>query len=167
MESKPFALIRPPTTKGAFRVSPGSPERHRIENLGDTSSDFLRVELKHVSLGLLEPFRGKAPPGPLQSQDSIEFRDPSVQIERIICVDQSPCSIKPSPSPSLIVAFSAFNLTGLASGQTEKLGEGDVRWLPSSQQATVTLDAATPAHLLRIILPAVHKSSSLHSKTSN
>ena len=65
-------LTRPPTVMGAFRVSPGMAERHSIENPGDTSSDFLRVELKQVSLGILEPFRGKAPPNPLQSQDSIE-----------------------------------------------------------------------------------------------
>jgi hypothetical protein len=77
--------------KGSFRVSPGRPERHSVENMGDTSSDFLRVELKQISLGLLEPFRGAAPLSLLQSRDSLEFTDTELQIERIICVGSSPC----------------------------------------------------------------------------
>ena len=37
-EEKPCSITRPPTGKGAFRVSPGRIERHTIENLGDTPS---------------------------------------------------------------------------------------------------------------------------------
>jgi len=61
VEEKSFVLTRPPTVRGAFRVRPGRLERHRVENMGDASSDFLRVELKQIPLGGLEPFRGKAP----------------------------------------------------------------------------------------------------------
>src|SRR5271155_1010669 len=50
-EAKPFSIVRPPTQKGAFRVSPGVIERHSIENLGDLESDFLRVELLGIRLG--------------------------------------------------------------------------------------------------------------------
>ena len=39
-EETPFSVIRPPTVKGSFRVAAGQAERHSIENLGDTSSDF-------------------------------------------------------------------------------------------------------------------------------
>ena len=60
-EKPPFTIVRPPTATGAFRVSPGRLERHSVENLGNTNSDFLRVELKQVPLGhALESFRGKA-----------------------------------------------------------------------------------------------------------
>jgi hypothetical protein len=153
---KSTVVTRPPTVMGAFRVSPGMAERHRIENPGDTSSDFLRVELKQVSLGILEPFRGKAPPNPLQSQDSIEFTDPSVQIERIVCIDSSACPIKASSAPSLIVAFTPlYVMEGAA--EREELDSGAVRWLPASEAAAIVPGAASPAHILRILLPAIQK----------
>ena len=154
---KSTVITRPPTVMGAFRVSPGMAERHSIENPGDTSSDFLRVELKQVSLGILEPFRGKAPPNPLQSQDSIEFTEPSVQIERIVCTDSSACPIKASSAPSLIVAFTPLYLKAGAAAEREKLDMGAVRWLPASEAVTIAPGAASPAHVLRILLPAVQK----------
>jgi hypothetical protein len=156
-DDKPVSIVRPPTVKGSFRVAAGLAERHSIENLGDTSSDFLRVELKHVSLVLPEPFRGKAPRDPLQSQDSIEFTNPSLQIQRIICVGTAPCPVNPSPAPSLIVAFTPLNMTTGASQQNYKSDAGAVFWLPSSQAATITSDPASPTHILRILIPPVQK----------
>jgi hypothetical protein len=156
-EEKSFVMIRPPTVKGSFRVSPGRPERHSVENLGDTSSDFLRVELKQISLGLLEPFRGAAPLSLLQSRDSVEFTDTDLQIERIICVGSSPCPVKPASAPSLIVAFTPLYMaTGLPENR-EKLDAGAVYWLASSQAAAITPDASSPAHILRILLPMARK----------
>jgi hypothetical protein len=160
VEEKPVSVTRPPTVKGSYRVAAGMAERHSIENLGDTSSDFLRVELKQVSLVLPEPFRGKAPQSPLQTQNSVEFTNPSLQIQRIICVGTSPCPVNSSPAPSLIIAFTPLSMTTGASGKKENLDAGAVRWLPSSQAATITPDAASPVHILRILLPAPEKQSS-------
>jgi hypothetical protein len=158
VEEKSFALTRPPTVKGAFRVSPGRLERHGVENMGDASSDFLRVELKQVPLGGLEPFRGKAPHSPLQSQNSVEFTAPALEIQRIICGGSFACSVKPSSAPSLIIAFTSLYLaTEVAEKQGEKLEAGAVRWLPSSEAATVRPNAASPAHLLRILIPTAQK----------
>jgi hypothetical protein len=156
-DDKPVSIVRPPTVKGSYRVAAALAERHSIENLGDTSSDFLRVELKQVSLVLPEPFRGKAPRDPLQSQDSIEFTNPSLQIERIICVGTAPCAVNSSPAPSLIVAFTPLNMTTGASQQRYKSDPGAVFWLPSSQAATITSDPASPTHILRILIPPVPK----------
>ena len=47
-----FDLTRKPLSEGQMRVSPGRLETHRVENLGDVQSDFLRVELKSLPLGL-------------------------------------------------------------------------------------------------------------------
>ncbi len=154
VEEKSFVLTRPPTVKGAFRVSPGRLERHSVENMGDASSDFLRVELKQIPLGGLKPFRGKAPNSPLQSQNSVEFTAPALEIQRIICVGSFACSMKPSSAPSLIIAFTSLYLaTGVAEKQGEKLEAGAVRWLPSSEVVTVRPYAASPAHLLRVLIP--------------
>jgi len=159
VEEKPVSVIRPPTVKGSFRVAAGMAERHSIENLGDTSSDFLRVELKQISLTLPEPFRGKAPQSPLQTQDSVEFTNPSLQIQRIICVGTAPCPVSPSPAPSLIVAFTPLNMTTGTSQKRYESDAGGVFWLPSSHAATITPDPASPTHILRILLPAPEKQS--------
>jgi hypothetical protein len=122
--------------------------------MGDASSDFLRVELKQIPLGGLKPFRGKAPNSPLQSQNSVEFTAAALEIQRIICVGSFACSMKPSSAPSLIIAFTSLYLaTGVAEKQGEKLEAGTVRWLLSSEVATVRPYAASPAHLLRILVP--------------
>jgi hypothetical protein len=152
-EGKVESVIRPPTATGAFRVVAGMAETHSIENLGDTSSDFLRVELKNVSLDTLkEPFRGKAPQSVASSQDTIEFTAPGLQIERIICAGASPCPVKASFAPSLIVAISPVSFAATATPK-EMLNTGSVRWLPSARSATVTAPANAPGQVLRILLP--------------
>jgi hypothetical protein len=155
LEEHSFGLTRPPTEKGAFRVSPGRVERHSVENLGNESSDFLRVELKQILLGGLRPFRGKAPPSPLQSQTSVEFTAPGLEIQRVICASSSGCPLRPSSAPSLIVAFTSVELaTGISGTQREKLEAGAVRWLPASEKASITVDSLSSAHILRILVPA-------------
>jgi hypothetical protein len=152
-DGKIEAVVRPPTVKGAYRVAAGIAERHSIENLGDTSSDFLRIELKHVSLATLkEPFRGKAPSSLTQSQDAVEFSAPGLQIERIVCVQASPCSVKPLPSPSLIVSFTPIEVASTP-GKKEAMEAGAVRWVPASQGLAIASNSSAPEQILRIVLP--------------
>ncbi|RXH54269.1 hypothetical protein GRAN_4565 [Granulicella sibirica] len=148
------SVTRPPTTKGAFRVSPAQTERHSIENLGDTSSDFLRVELKQSALAMKEPFRGKAPQSLGENQDSLEFTDIDLQIERIICTGHTACPIKVPATPSLLVALTPLSLATGDPEKKEKLEAGAIFWLNPAQGATIVPDPASPAHLLRILLPA-------------
>jgi hypothetical protein len=155
-DGKVEPVVRPPTVKGSYRVAQGIAERHSIENLGDTSSDFLRVELKRVSLASLkDPFRGKAPASLAASADAVEFSAPGLAIERIICVGSEPCAVKPSASASLLVAFGPVDLVGAAG--KERLEAGAVRWVAASQEATVSAESGGPAHVLRILLPAEAK----------
>src|SRR6202043_866492 len=110
-EKPAWSITRPPTTTGAFRVSPGRMERHAVENLGDIASDFLRVELKQVPLGSdLKPFRGKAPSSPLQSSRAAEFTSSEVEVQRIICEPGKLCQVDSLISPALLVAFSPLQL---------------------------------------------------------
>jgi hypothetical protein len=155
-DGKVESVVRPATVKGAYRVAPGIAERHSIENLGDTSSDFLRVELKRVSLDLKEPFRGKAPSDLSASKDGVEFTGSGLQIERIICVGSAPCEAKPASGPSLLIAFTS---AGLQAGSTvkEKLEAGAVRWVPAGQPVAITPDAGSSGHVLRILFPIVQK----------
>jgi len=152
---KPVSVIRPPTVKGAYRVAAGIAERHSIENLGDTSSDFLRVELKQVALGLKEPFRGKAPESVAKNMDAVEFAERDLEIERIVCLGAAACMVKGTAAPSLIVAFTPLSLkVGVT---TEKLDNGAVRWLDAGQGASISSEGGAAAHVLRILLPASGK----------
>jgi hypothetical protein len=156
-EEKPYTITRPPTVRSAFRVAPARPERHSVENLGDTSSDFLRIEVKHAALGIEEPFRGKAPMSLSNPVDSLDFTDHGLQIERILCEPSAPCMVRPAPEDSVIVAFTPFEMSLEAAAHKEKLKTGEVRWLSASRGATITPDFASPAHLLRIFVPAAEK----------
>jgi hypothetical protein len=151
---KVASAVRPPTVSGSYRVAAGLAERHSIENLGDADSDFLRVELKRADLKLPEPFRGKAPASLALSEDVVEFSNPAVQVERIVCVGPSPCPVKASPAGSLLIALSPLDVE-LAVG--ESLTVGDVRWLAPTQKARIGAQGAGPAQVLRILLPAAAK----------
>ena len=127
----PSRVRRPPL---ALTGSPGGiVERHSIENLSATPSDFLRIELKHVSLDLKEPSAARlrsrlrrtptlpSSPRPDSTSSASSARSPP------------PCRIKPDAAPSLVV----------------ELPSGTVRWLKPSDQVSVP----GPAQLLRILLP--------------
>jgi len=146
------SVVRPPTFKGSYRVAAGIAERHSIENLGDTDSDFLRVELKRIDLKLAEPFRGKAPQTLAVSKDSVEYSDASLQIERVICVGSSACPLMPVAGPSLLIAFTPLEVKVAGANAEEKMDDGEVRWLASSESATIRPEGDSPAHVLRIIL---------------
>jgi hypothetical protein len=144
---KAFSVVRPPTVKGSFRVVAGMAETHSIENLGDASSDFFRVEMKHISLGVKEPFRGKAPANLTRGQDSVEFTDPELQIERIVCVGPASCSLKASSRASLVIPFTPLKLTGDTS---ETMKVGDVKWLNPGVADSISGDDGASAHALRL-----------------
>jgi hypothetical protein len=158
-EKPAWSITRQPTSVGAFRVSPGRLERHAVENLGDTGSDFLRVELKQVPLGSdLKPFRGKPPGSPLQSSRAVEFRSSEVEVERIICEPGKSCNVDSSVSPALLVAFSPLQLAeNDIPNQGEPMRDGDVKWVPGSYPTSVLAASSAPAHLLRISFGAVQK----------
>jgi hypothetical protein len=151
-EKPPFEITRPPSTTGAFRVSPGRMERHDVDNLSDKSADFLRIELKQIPVGskTVEAFRGKAPAGPLKSSHAVEFTGPKFDIERVICETGTPCSLDSSSSPSLLVALSEFTTTDAASSKSMKLG--DTQWIPASHPVAISTTASSPVHLIRITL---------------
>lgn len=145
IEKEAFTLTRPPTTKGAFRISPGRLEEHTVENMGSTSSDFLRVELKQVPLGRFkQAFRGPAPRSISESRTSQEFKNPFVEVQRIVCLERNGCPVPPSESPSVIVSFNAADASS-------------IRWLASSEGLTITGDRDAPAHLLRILISPAGK----------
>ena len=145
----PVSITRSPTVMGSYRIAPALAERHSIENLGDTSSDFLRIELK-TPLQLEEPFRGKAPQSVAASLDAVEFTNPNLTVERVICAGAEACPVKASSAPSLLVALTPVSLA--TDGGDQKLAAGAVSWLDASRPAKVQATGDAAAQVLRIVI---------------
>ena len=152
-EPENVILTRPPTHTGAYRVSPGRRERHSLVNLSDKPSDYLRVELKKIPLGTLKhEFRGSAPETLVQGT-KVEYEDPVLRIERVVCDAGAACALPKDSSPSVLVALSPSEL--VERGRPKAFPEdSSTLWLRGGESASVRATSNTPAHLLRIVLPA-------------
>lgn len=141
-------VVRPPTHTGAFRIGPSMAERHSVTNLSGTPSDFLRVELKTISVtDLKKVFRGEVP-SPLLPGTHTEFEDPALRIDRIVCPAQTPCSATPATARSLLVAITPQRIE--TSTATKSLRVGDVFWLSGKDDDA--LHVSPGAQCLRITL---------------
>jgi len=149
IEEHAFVMTRPPVKKGAFRVSPGRPERHIVENLSDLSSDYLRIELKQIPLhGTLHPVRGEAPANLDKNTVEAVFHDPQLTIQRIVCTPGNMCEAGIPSSPSLLVAFTAVTFSG---SMPKQMQPGEILWTPDGA-LKLHATSAEPAHLLRLEL---------------
>jgi hypothetical protein len=151
-EPENVILTRPPTHTGAYRVSPGRRERHSVLNLSDKPSDYLRVELKKVPLGTLKhEFRGSAPEKLVQGT-KVEFAEPVLRIERVVCDAGATCALAVESAPSVLIAFSPSQLVG--HGRPKLFPEdSSTLWLKAGEAAGVRTMGKGPAHVLRIVLP--------------
>ena len=103
IEKPAFMLARPPQKTGAFRVSPGRIEVHEVENMGDQASDFLRIELKRVPLGVANLLQRGAAPSDLSTTQVVEeYVRPQLAIERAIVADHHTVNLDDTAVPSLI-----------------------------------------------------------------
>jgi hypothetical protein len=152
-EPENVILTRPPTHTGAYRVSPGRRERHSLVNLSDKPSDYLRVELKKIPLGTLkQEFRGSAPETLVQGT-KVEFEEPALRIERVVCDAGASCELPVEDAPSVLVAFSPSELVERKKAKVFP-DDSSVLWLKAGESASVRAAGKAPAHLLRIVLPA-------------
>jgi hypothetical protein len=134
---EPYDLQRPAVKKGGFRMHRGFIEMHEVENIGDTPSDFLRVELKTLPIGT-PGLSGRFPPPTDYSRSTtkVEFENANVRIVRVVCAAQGECGVAGPPGPALEVVFS------------DSPEKSQVRWVSEGSRAEN--DGATATHLLRI-----------------
>jgi hypothetical protein len=82
-----FDITRPPLKTGQMRLSPGRMETHRVENLGDLQSDFLRVELKSIALGKIKDEKRIAAADAAfwasPERKRVEFEDSHLRVTRV------------------------------------------------------------------------------------
>lgn len=153
-EPEGLALTRPPTHAGSFRISPGRVERHIVTNLSGEPSEYLRVELKQIPLGTLKQEFRSAAPQHLQPGITVEYANPELRIDRVVCEGSSPCSLAAKEAPSVVVAFTPARLR--VAGKSQTLTEASpVAWLQNGEAASVRASKHTDVglvHLLRIYL---------------
>ncbi|HEX6126544.1 MAG TPA: cupin domain-containing protein [Pyrinomonadaceae bacterium] len=127
-------LIRPATRAGSFRLSPTrfENETHAVENTGDLTSEFLRIEIKTEApdrrslSGRFAPFAGDRKSG----VSKVEFENSQLRVTRIIARPGAVLDISASPEPSLIVVVAG-------AGHSSK---GETFWLPPDQSKQFASD---------------------------
>jgi hypothetical protein len=88
-------IIRPAVRAGQIRFSRGMPEHHTMENLGDTKSEYIRVELKTKPIDLPQVDVRLAPNAP-----SYESR--MIGISRVVGSGES---LPPETNPAVYVVL--------------------------------------------------------------
>jgi hypothetical protein len=150
VEKPPFCLTRPPQKMGAFRVSPGRLENHRVENLGDSASLFFRVELRKIPLGAQHLSQRSAVPADFSATSiAKEYVRPQLVIERVLVADHHTVNLDDAAIPSLLIAFSESQFA------TMKFHAGEVHWLDAGPSVTIDNADGSVAHLLRVQFPPV------------
>jgi hypothetical protein len=130
-------LTRPATRAGSFRLSPTrfEDETHAVENNGELTSEFLRIEIKtdapnRQSLsGRFAPFDGDRRSG-INKQ---EFENSQLRVTRIIARAGVGLDVLASrDEPTLVVVIAGAG--DLSKGQTFWLTPGETRRLASGPQ---------------------------------
>jgi hypothetical protein len=147
----PSVLVRQPAKLGSFRYSPGQLERHSVKNLSDTSSDFLRIELKQFPLQGGEAFRKDPPTSFAASRTEKEFANNQVEVERVICLGGATCPLDAASEPSVLIALSQASVSGFPE-HNAAMNTGDIRWMEANQQAIASAPASEPAQFLRVFV---------------
>lgn len=152
VENPSFELTRRPLKAGEFRVSPGRLERHLVENLGDIRTEFLRVELKYVPLGLQDlQFRGNKKPDLTHTHITNEFSSPQVSVKRFVIAHEHETKALAAVAPVLLIAFSPVSIRS-STLAPKLLNGGELYWLDKNQVARLGSVDGGMAHVLAIAL---------------
>jgi hypothetical protein len=126
-------------------------ERHSVTNLSDLPSDFLRVELKTIPPDdLKEVTRGEVE-SPLMPGTHIEFEDPALHIDRIVCPFAMACEATPIQARSLLIAITDLKME-VAQGK-HPLKSGEVAWLPVNAKKPLQLSPGAQALRISLLYP--------------
>ena len=93
--------VRPAVKVGQMRLNPGKTETHRVENVSDQQSDFLRVEFPTVPLGLPDFDVRIAPANEAfwqaETANKVEFEDTHLRVVRWGVPAHGDATLKASP----------------------------------------------------------------------
>ena len=139
-------LTRPATRAGSFRLSPTrfEDETHAVENTGDLTSEFLRIEImteapnRRSLNGRFAPFEGDRKSG----LEKMEFENTQLRVTRIISRSGAPLSVSAQPrQPSLIVVVAGAG--DISKGQTFWLDPGQSKQFSTAEIELLRFDFKT------------------------
>ena len=148
-------IKRPPTKLGGFRLYKAVKEVHEVENLGDTPSDFLRVEFKTKPAGE-STLRGRYYREfylSTENYQKVQFENAQIRITRIICAPSQTLKLAAdSREPSLFVAITPGRLSvSDLNGSTTQLdvNPGQTKWFVSELPQDLKSLVASNVEFLR------------------
>jgi hypothetical protein len=150
-----YAVTRPATKAGSFRVYRGLQEHHEVENQSDLPSDFLRVEFKTEAVNEKSLkgrfYREDFPAG--QNYEKVQFENEQIRITRLVCAPRKTLELSVGGNePALLIALSSVTFKkGQAKGKAQplKLGVGQTSWIPADQRELLENVGSAPAEILR------------------
>ena len=119
-----YTITRPAVKAGAIRFAHSAPETHSVEYLGDTPTEYVRIELRTQALDI--PVRDvRIPPAgmdPAKSAVKKEFENGQIRILRVVCAAGEKCPASQNPDDPAVVTV----MTGPQ--------KGAVRWSPKTEK---------------------------------
>ncbi len=148
-----FVARRPPTHTGAWRISPGMTERHSVQSLSDTDSDFLRIEFKSLPPTEIQKVVRGEPPPPSVQDVTTDFQSPSLWVQRMVCHALTPCTVgKPQAHRALLVAITPMQVKTSIGMRT--MAPGEVLWLPADGHYWPPVSAGSQSLHISFLYPA-------------
>ncbi|MET0645004.1 MAG: hypothetical protein ABW208_00200 [Pyrinomonadaceae bacterium] len=150
-----FTLTRPAVRAGGFRLSRGAKETHSVESLTDQPTEYLRVELKGLTVDR-QTFRGRFPPEPRAARraaQKVRFEDGQVRVTRVTCAARRPCAgLSGVRDASLVVALTPALLRSAGAGAEVTLALGQTVWAEAGAAPPFANASDRPSEFLKIEL---------------
>jgi hypothetical protein len=149
-----FITTRPPVKTGGFRLGRPTNEAHKVESQSDQPSDFLRIELKDLTID--DNFRGRYPPPVNQTAENSEkvaFENAQLRVVRVTCAPRGACLLNAQKSPYLLVALSSSELKTAINDEALsnlKADAGQTRWIEAGERLRMENPGDKPVRFLRI-----------------
>lgn len=153
---EPFTLVRPPVKAGGFRITRGAKETHSVESLSGVPTEYLRIELKGLTVDR-QLFRGRFPPETRAARrrvaQKVRYEDKQVRITRVTCAARKTCAgLSAGKDASLLVALTPAWLKSAGGGAEVTLALGQTVWSEAGAAPPFTNASDKPAEFLRIDL---------------
>ncbi len=146
------AVTRAAVKAGSFRLYKGVKETHEVENLSDTTSDFLRVELKTEPAKDQNTLRGKyfrEDVAPGENFQKVQFENEQVRITRLVCAAGKNClEVANATEPILFVVLTTAQFK-LGQARNIELLPGQTHWVAAGKSVAGENTGKTAAELLR------------------
>jgi mannose-6-phosphate isomerase-like protein (cupin superfamily) len=155
IHSEDDIAVRPAVKAGGFRLGRAVEETHKVENISDQPSDFLRVELKNLTVDT-ETFRGRFPPETNQTyknSEKIGFENKQLRIVRVNCLPRSVCPTTTQTYPYLLVTITPSQVktaTNNGNFSNVKMDLGQTIWVESRERFHLENPNNSPVKFLRI-----------------